>query len=159
VQWVNQLANLYSSRELNCFYNKNYKTLPWITHTMVTQVQIVISSLAKISKSYLHHNSLKRQQPLHVSILRVTLKTFNDVIDDIKRSIQGSGLGCFVTPPPSYVSLDLPPLVVSKNNPPFTKITPLKDLKGVKVGPIGGPKISIANISAINSHRSTRAAP
>ena len=86
VQWVNQLANLYSSRQFMRFYDKHHKTLPWISHTMVTQVQIVISSLAKISKSYLHHNSLKQQKPLHASILRVALKTFNDVIDDIKRS-------------------------------------------------------------------------
>ena len=124
VQWVNQLANLYSSREFNRFYDKHCKTLPWIPHTMVTQVQIIISSLAKISKSYLHHNSLKRNQPLHASILRVALKTFNDVIDDIKRSIRGSGLGCFATPPPSYVSPDPPPTSRFKKQSSTTQDNP-----------------------------------
>jgi len=109
VQWINQLANLYSSRQFTRFYDKHHKNLPWIPHTMVTQVQIIISSLAKIAKSYLHQNTLKRNLPLHASILRSPLKTFNDVIDDIKRSIRGSGLGCFATPPPSYISPDPPP--------------------------------------------------
>ena len=124
VRWVNQLANLYSSRQFMRFYDKHHKALPWISHTMVTQVQIVISSLAKISKSYLHHNSLKRQKPLHASILRVALKTFNDVIDDIKRSIRGSGLGCFATPPPSYVSPDPPPSQRFRKNPPVPHVNP-----------------------------------
>ena len=116
VQWINQLANLYSSRQFTRFYDKHHKALPWIPHTMVTQVQIIISSLSKISKSYIHQNALKRQQPLHASILRSALKTFNDVIDDIKRSIRGSGLGCFATPPPSYVSPDPPPQSRFKHN-------------------------------------------
>jgi len=98
VQWINQLANLYSSRQFTCFYDKHHKALPWIPHTMVTQVQIIISSLAKISKSYLHQNALKNQKLLHASILRSALRTFNDVIDDIKSSIRGSGLGCITTP-------------------------------------------------------------
>jgi len=99
VQWVNKLANVYSSRQFTRFYDKHHKALPWIPHTMVTQVQIIISSLAKISKSYLHHNVLKQQRNLHASILRTALKTFHDVMDDVKGSIRGSGLGCFATPP------------------------------------------------------------
>jgi len=62
-QWINQLASLYSSCQLTRFYDKHHKNLPWTPHTMVTQVQIIISSSiaknAKIAKSYLHQNSLK----------------------------------------------------------------------------------------------------
>jgi len=119
VQWVNKLANVYSSREFTRFYDKRHKALPWIPHTMVTQVQIILSSLAKISKSYLHHNVLKQQRNLHASILRTVLKTFHDVMDDIKRSIRGSGLGCFATPPPSYIMPETPPMSKQKLTPHF----------------------------------------
>jgi len=103
VQWLNNLANIYSSRDFNRFYEKHKKSLPWITHTMVTQVQIIFSLTARVAKSYTNHTALKKDDSLPPSIFKTAHKAYTDIIADIERAYSGASLGCFATPPASYV--------------------------------------------------------
>jgi len=103
VQWLNNLANIYSSRDFTKFYDKHKKTLPWIPHTMVNQVQIIFSLTARVAKSYTNQTALRKDKSLPPSIFKTAHKAYNDIIADIERAYSGATLGCFATPPPSYV--------------------------------------------------------
>jgi len=103
VQWLNNLANVYSSRDFTKFYEKHKQTLPWIPHTMVNQVQIIFSLTARVAKSYTNQTALRKDKSLPPSIFKTVHKAYNDIIADIERAYSGASLGCFATPPPSYV--------------------------------------------------------
>jgi len=60
VQWLPNIADLYSSPDFIKFYEKNKVTSPWIPHAMVLQVQLLLSSIAKLQKVSATLTLLKR---------------------------------------------------------------------------------------------------
>jgi len=106
VQWLLNIADLYSSPDFVKFYEKNKISSPWIPHAMVLQLQLLLSSMAKVAKSFSNLNSVKKNEPISPSAYKAPIKAYRDIIDDIQKVCHGSPTGTiFASPPPSFTKL------------------------------------------------------
>jgi len=103
VQWLLNIADLYSSPDFVKFFEKNKSTSPWIPHCMVLQIQLLLSSVAKVAKSFSNLNLVKKNEEISPAAYKAPIKAYRDIIDDIHKVCHGSPTGTiFASAPPSF---------------------------------------------------------
>jgi len=103
VQWLLNIADLYSSPDFVKFFEKNKATSPWIPHCMVLQIQLLLSSMAKVAKSFSNLNLVKKNEDISPAAYKAPIKAYRDIIDDIHKVCHGSPTGTiFASAPPSF---------------------------------------------------------
>jgi len=103
VQWILQLAHIFSSPEFNNFHKKYAATHKWIAHAMVTQIQMVFAMITKVATSLKVLNTIQNKLPLPLDTFALPIKAFSNLISDLHSIISGVGAGVYSTPPLSYV--------------------------------------------------------
>jgi len=103
VQWLLNIADLYSSPDFVKFFEKNKLTSPWIPHAMVLQVQLLLSSMAKVAKSFSNLNLVKKNEVISPSAYKAPIKAYRDIRDDIHKVCHSNPTGTiFASVPPSF---------------------------------------------------------
>jgi len=108
VQWVLQLAHIFSSPEFTKFHKKYESTHKWIAHAMVTQIQMVFAMITKVATSLKVLHAIQHNRPLPLDTFSLPIKAFANLISDLHSIISGVGAGIYSTPPLSYVPRPLP---------------------------------------------------
>jgi len=103
VQWILQLAHIFSSPEFTNFYKKYEATHKWIAHAMVTQIQMVFAMITKVATSLKVLHAIQHNRPLPLETFSLPIKAFSNLISDLHSIISGVGAGVYNTPPLSYV--------------------------------------------------------
>ena len=80
VQWILQLAHIFSSPEFNNFYKKYSSTHKWIPHAMVTQIQMVFAMITKVATSLKVLTAIQNNLPLPVDTFALPIKAFSNLI-------------------------------------------------------------------------------
>jgi len=108
VEWILQLAHIFSSPEFTNFHKKYESTHKWIAHAMVTQIQMVFAMITKVATSLKVLHTIQHDRPLSVDAFSLPIKAFANLISDLHSIISGVGAGVYSTPPLSYVPRPLP---------------------------------------------------
>ena len=103
VQWLTQLAHLFSSSEFRKFWGKYIDTHPWLASTMATQIHVLFALMAKTSSNIKNIYTAKTSSSLSLSSFKLPIKAFESLLDDIQAVCAGTGPGTYATPPLSYV--------------------------------------------------------
>jgi len=103
VQWILQLAHIFSSPEFTNFYKKYESTHKWIVHAMVTQIQLVFAKITKVTTSLKVLQAIQHDRPVPVHTFSLPIKAFSNLVSDLHSIISGIGAGVYSTPPLSYV--------------------------------------------------------
>jgi len=103
VQWLTQLAHLFSSSEFRKFWGKYIETHPWLASTMATQIHVLFALTAKTSSNIKNIFMAKTASSLALSSFKLPIKAFESLVDDIQAVCAGTGPGTYATPPLSYV--------------------------------------------------------
>jgi len=108
IQWILQLAHIFSSPEFNNFYKKYSSTHKWIPHAMVTQIQMVFAMITKVATSLKVLTAIQNDLPLPLDTFALPIKAFSNLISDLHSIISGVGAGVYSTPPLSYAPSTTP---------------------------------------------------
>ena len=112
VQWILQLAHIFSSPEFTSFHKKYATTHKWIAHAMVTQIQMVFAMITKVATSLKVLHAIQHDRPIPLETFTLPIKAFSNLVSDLHSIISGVGAGVYSTPPLSYV----PPLSTDRQS-------------------------------------------
>jgi len=99
VDWLLQLAHLYSSPEFKEFWSKYIGTHPWIPFTMSNQLQVLFALMTKTASNIKTLTLVRTKQDIPISLLQLPIKAFAQMVSDIQTVCAGTGPGSFATPP------------------------------------------------------------
>lgn len=103
VDWLLQLANLFSSAEFRDFWDKYIPTHPWLAHAMSNQTYVLFALLAKSASNLQVLDHIKSTSTFPTSALQLPIKAFSAMINDIHIACSGTSPVSFATPPLSYI--------------------------------------------------------
>ena len=99
VDWLLQLAHLYSSPEFKEFWSKYIGTHPWIPYTMSNQLQVLFALMTKTASNIKNLHLVRQGKPIPLTALQLPIKAFAQLVNDIQTVCAGTGPGNFATPP------------------------------------------------------------
>jgi len=102
VQWLLQLAHLFSSTEFTSFWAKYKESHLWIPYTMATQVQVLFALICKTASNIKMLQNLKTNQPILLETYQLPIKAFSTIVTDIQAVCAGTGAGYYTNPPLSW---------------------------------------------------------
>jgi len=108
VDWLLQLANLFSSVEFKDFWDKYIPSHPWLAHAMGNQAYVLFALISKSASNLQVLDTIRSTQSLPTSALQLPIKAFSAMINDIHIACSGTSPVCYATPPLSYVPISYP---------------------------------------------------
>jgi len=102
VQWLLQLAHLFSSTEFTSFWLKYKDSHSWIPYTMATQVQVLFALVCKTASNIKMLQNLKTGSPIAFESYQLPVKAFSTIVTDIQAVCAGTGAGYYTHPPLSW---------------------------------------------------------
>ena len=103
VNMLRSIADRISRTDFMRWYHKFSGAAPWITHTLLTYIHGLLSSLAFVSSTSSLQKQVQRDETIPPSAFKTVVQRYEDIVRDIDQAVRNSSLASFSNPPSSYV--------------------------------------------------------